>query len=180
MSRRRTPRKPASSIAPDDGTPLGHLSDAELFAELARRQQAKGRRTLEDIELAAEKGGRLAGEELQAASIEALPPEDGKPKPCPWCGKPVPVKTKNRVRYFLTTAGELRLSRNYHYCKACRRGFYPRDLELKLPEEGDVSDAMEKRILDFGVKPLPNGPRRATRRYAPHPGSRLNRAAASK
>jgi len=40
MSRRRTPRKPASSIAPDDGTPLGHLSDAELFAELAREKRS--------------------------------------------------------------------------------------------------------------------------------------------
>ena len=49
------------------------------------------------------------------------------------------------------TAGELRLSRNYHYCKACQLGFYPRDIELKLPEEGEVSDAMEKRILDFAV-----------------------------
>jgi hypothetical protein len=151
MSRRRTPRKPASTQAPNDGTKWGHLSDAELFAEMGRRLAARGASTLEDIELAAEEFGRTAGEELQAAKIAALPPEDGKPKPCPKCGKPVPVKTRNRVRHFLTTAGELRLSRNYHYCRACKAGFYPRDIELKLPEEGEVSDAMERRILDFGV-----------------------------
>lgn len=151
MSRRRTPRKPANTQAPNDGTTWGHLSDAQLFAELARRQVARGAKTLEDIELAAEDGSRLFGEELQAAKISALPPEDGKSKACPKCSTLVPVKVRNRVRHFLTIAGELRLSRNYHYCRACERGFYPRDIELKLPEEGEVSDAMERRILDFGV-----------------------------
>jgi hypothetical protein len=127
------------------------LSDAQLYAELARRQLAKGPQTLEDIELAAAEGARLAGEELQAANITALPPEDGKPKACPRCKAMVPVKARNRVRMLLTIAGELRLSRNYHYCRACNLGFYPRDLELKLPDEGEVSSAMERRILDFGV-----------------------------
>jgi hypothetical protein len=130
---------------------LGHLSDAELFAELARRTVSSGAKTLEEIERSAEEFGHFAGEEVQAAQLAALPPEDGQPKPCPKCSKPVPVKTKNRVRHFLTTAGELRLVRNYHYCEKCRRGFYPRDAELMLPEEGEVSDSMERRILDFGV-----------------------------
>lgn len=151
MSRRRTPRKPASTQAPNDGTKWGHLSDAELFAEMGRRLAARGASTLEDIELAAEEFGRTAGEELQAAKIAALPPEDGRPKPCPKCGALVPVKARARTRHFLTIAGELRLSRNYHYCERCKHGFYPRDAELKLPEEGEVSDAMERRILDFGV-----------------------------
>lgn len=151
MSRRRVPRKPAATKAPDDGTKLGHLSDAELFAELARRRMPKGEVDLEAIELMAEGTGHEAGEEVVAATIAALPPEDGKPKPCPKCGKPVPVKTHNRLRHLMTVGGELRLSRNYHYCRACKRGFYPRDLELKLPEEGDLSDAMERRVLDFGV-----------------------------
>ena len=151
MSRRRTPRKPANTQAPNDGTKWGHLSDAELFAEMGRRLVASGAKTLDDIESAAEEFGRVAGEEVQAAKIAALPPEDGKPKPCPKCGKRARVKTRNRVRHYLTTAGEVRLSRNYHYCSDCKRGFYPRDIELKLPEEGDVSDAMEKRILDFAM-----------------------------
>ncbi|MBL8950003.1 MAG: hypothetical protein JNK82_04445 [Myxococcaceae bacterium] len=118
---------------------------------MGRRLVASGAKTLDDIELAAEEFGRLAGEEVQAAKIAALPPEDGKPKPCPRCGKRARVKTRNRVRHYLTTAGEVRLSRNYHYCSDCKHGFYPRDIELKLPEEGDVSDAMEKRILDFAM-----------------------------
>lgn len=119
--------------------------------ELARRQKLGGTASLEVIETMAEEMARHVAEDLQAETIAALPPEDGTPRPCPKCGAPVPVKARNRVRNFLTVAGELRLSRNYHYCETCRRGFYPRDLELKLPEEGEVSDAMEKRILDFGV-----------------------------
>ncbi len=129
---------------------MGHLSDAQLFAEMARRRLAQGA-TLEDIELSAEEAGHHLGEDIQAATIESLGPEDTKPKPCPKCGKRAPVKARNRVRHFLTVAGELRISRNYHHCRACKRGFYPRDIALELPEEGEVSDAMERRILDFGV-----------------------------
>ena len=154
MSRRRPTKRVANTVAPNDGTKWGHLSDAQLLkemaSELARRRGQSGS-TLDDIETMAEQLGQAMEEELQAASIEALGPEDGTSKPCPKCGGLVPVKARNRVRHFMTLAGELRLSRNYHHCRKCQLGFYPRDLELKLPEEGEVSDAMEKRILDFGM-----------------------------
>ena len=148
--RRRPPRKPLSTTAPADGTPLGHLSEADLIAELGRRRMKEGS-SLEDFEIAAEGTAEALGEAVLAQTVAAFPPEDGTPKPCPRCGKPVPVKARNRTRHLLTLAGELRLSRNYHYCGTCKHGFYPRDLELKLPEEGEVSEAMERRILDFGV-----------------------------
>jgi len=93
---------------------------------------------------------RELGGETLAAAVEALPQETTTPKPCPKCGTPAPVKARNRSRTVLTVAGGLRLTRNYHHCR-CGTGFYPRDLELKLPEEGEVSDAMERRILDFGI-----------------------------
>lgn len=154
MSGRRH-NKPPSKPAPNDGTPLGHLSDAELvrhFAqEVARRRAASGKVDLEAIETFTEEAQRSLGEETLAAAIAALPPEDTSPKPCPKCGTPVPVKARNRTRHILTVAGELRLSRNYHHCGACKLGFHPRDRELNLPEDGEVSDAMERRILDFGV-----------------------------
>lgn len=156
MSRRRKETKAVSSHpAPNNGTPLGHLSDAELvkeFArELARRRTAGGGQLkLGAIESFTEGAQRDLGHETLAAVIEALPPEESTSKPCPRCGFPTPVKVRNRVRHILTVAGELRLSRNYHHCK-CGTGFYPRDAELQLPEEGEVSEAMERRILDFGV-----------------------------
>ena len=151
MSRRRMPKKRLSTTAPKDGTPLGDLSDAELVEELARRRVARGEMDLDAIESFIEGAQSQVGEDALAATVAALPPEGSEAKPCPKCGKLVPVKTHNRIRHVLTTAGELRLARNYHYCPRCRHGFYPRDRELKLPEEGEVSNAMERRILDFGV-----------------------------
>ena len=128
---------------------MGHLSDADLLRELARRRVAKGV-DLGAIEDFAEKAQREMGQETLTATIAAIPPEDGSPKRCPKCGRLAPVKAKNRPRHILTVAGELRFSRNYHHCE-CGTGFYPRDAELKLPESGEVSDAMERRILDFGI-----------------------------
>jgi hypothetical protein len=152
MSRRRKPRAPVSnSTPPNDDSPLGRLSDAELLREVARRRLARGEFDLDAIEQLAEKAQQDLGEETLAAAIAALPTEDDKPKACPRCKQLVPVKVKNRPRHILTTAGELRLSRHYHHCPACNLGFYPRDLELKLPEDGEVSRSMERRILDFGV-----------------------------
>ncbi len=152
MSRRRKARESVTSgTAPNDGTPLGHLSDSDLLREIARRRAGEGKLDLAAMESLAEDAQRAVGEETLAAAIEALPPEDAKPKACPKCGMPVPVKARGRVRHVLTVAGELRLSRNYHYCLQCKLGFYPRDRELNLPEAGEVSDAMERRILDFGV-----------------------------
>ncbi len=151
MSRRHKPKKPVNHAPPRDGTALGHLSDAELMKELARRRLARGKVDLDQMETFAENAQREMGQETLAALIESMPPEDGTPKQCPKCGRLVPVKAKNRPRYILTVAGELRFSRNYHHCDGCNAGFYPRDRELNLPEKGEVSDAMEKRILDFGV-----------------------------
>lgn len=152
MSRRRKPRTPAtSSTPPNDGTPLGSLSDADLLREVARRRLAKGNFDIDAIEELAGAAQRDLGEETLAAAMAALPPEDDKPKACPKCRQLVPVKAKNRLRHILTTAGELRLTRNYHYCSHCSLGFAPRDAELNLPEEGEVSSAMERRILDFGI-----------------------------
>ncbi len=130
---------------------MGGFSEAQLLAELARRRMPGGRPDLDALEEVALGVGAAASEELLEATIAALPPEGSEPQPCPKCGKPVPVKAHNRVRRILTTAGELRLSRNYHYCRRCRVGFAPRDRELNLPEDGEVSGAMERRILDFGV-----------------------------
>lgn len=152
MSRRRKPRRAVSnSKPPNDGTPLGHMSDGDLLREVARRRLAKGDFDLGAIEELAEVAQRDMGEETLAASIAALPPEDSLPKPCPKCRQLIPVKAKNRLRHILTIAGELRLTRNYHHCGHCNHGFYPRDADLKLPEGGEVSDAMERRILDFGI-----------------------------
>src|SRR6266849_9380273 len=115
-SRSRERKKPIMvGKAPADGSPLGHLSDAELvreFArELARRRAGRAGVDLEAIESFAEGAQQQLGEETLAATVAVLPPEGSAAKPCPKCGGPVPVKVHNRVRHILTTAGELRVSR---------------------------------------------------------------------
>ncbi len=79
--------------------------------ELARRRVAQGKVDLRAIESLAEDVQHDASEETLAAVI-ARPPEDSNPKPCPKCGRLVPVKARNRPRHVLTIAGELRFSRN--------------------------------------------------------------------
>jgi len=48
-------------------------------------------------------------------------------------------------------SGEVTSKRNYHYCEACEQGFYPVDRLLDLPEQGELTSEMEKRVLDFAV-----------------------------
>ena len=135
------------------------LSDADVHAELvrwqrewARRQQSAGQlRTMNDMEDAAELSKERAGHDVVEAMLQNLTPETGKSLPCPRCGKPVGVKSKGRARAVRTLSGEVTLIRNYHYCERCSHGFYPRDIELGLPEEGSLSEKMQARVLDFAV-----------------------------
>src|SRR5882762_7346633 len=154
MSRRRMPKKRLSTSAPKDGTPLGDLSDAELVEELARRRVARrGEMDLDAIESFIEGAQSQIGEDALAATVAALTPEGSEAKPCPNCGRPVPVKTHNRMRHVLTTAGELRLARNYHYCRRCQHGFYPRDRELEPPlPDGDLLELGPPRCRSRGAK----------------------------
>ena len=105
MSRRRKPRTPATSTTPpNDGTPLGGRSDADLLREVSRRRLAKGTFDIDAIAELASAAQRDMGEETLAAAIAALPPEGDEPKACPKCRQLVPVKAKNRLRHILTTA----------------------------------------------------------------------------
>src|SRR5690606_25585372 len=72
-------------------------------------------------------------------------------KACPRCGKRTPVKVKDRERTLRTMAGHVTLTRNYHHCETCGIGFYPLDRALDVPEEGELTREMEKRVLDFAV-----------------------------
>jgi len=96
------------------------------------------------------------GEVLSRSTLEAwLRGEAGRdgsePRACPRCGKLAPVRAKDRERRLRAVSGEVRFVRNYHYCKACKSGFYPVDERLGLPDKGDLTPEMERRLLDFGV-----------------------------
>ncbi len=63
----------------------------------------------------------------------------------------MPVKARDRERTVKSLAGMVTFKRNYHYCEKCEYGFYPVDRLLDLPEEGELTSEVEKRVLDFAV-----------------------------
>lgn len=83
--------------------------------------------------------------------LARIPLEAPTGKQCPKCDKRVPVKAKDRERELRTMAGRVTLKRNYHYCETCQLGFHPLDRALELPEEGELTAEMEKRVLDFAL-----------------------------
>jgi hypothetical protein len=85
------------------------------------------------------------------ALLSRMPLEAPSGKLCPSCGRRTPVKAKDRERNLRSMAGPLTLKRNYHYCDGCKLGWYPVDRTLALPEEGELTAEMEKRVLDFAI-----------------------------
>ena len=85
------------------------------------------------------------------ALLSRMPLEAPTGKLCPSCGRRTPVKAKDRERSLRSMAGPLTLKRNYHYCDGCKLGWYPVDRTLALPEEGELTAEMEKRVLDFAI-----------------------------
>lgn len=133
---------------------LKQFSEKELLEELARRHADKHFRedmTMSDIELAAEELKGEAGEPSVAVMLSRMKREKPTAKACPKCGKRVPVKARDRERTVRSLSGPVTFKRNYHYCEKCQYGFYPVDRRLGLPEEGELTAEMEKRVLDFAV-----------------------------
>jgi hypothetical protein len=133
---------------------LKKFTERELVEELARRHADREFRdgmTMTDIELAAEKLKSETGGPSIASMLARMKPEKPTAKACPRCGKRTPVKARNRERTVRSLSGPVTFQRNYHYCEPCKHGFYPVDRLLDLPEEGELTAEMEKRVLDFAV-----------------------------
>jgi hypothetical protein len=106
---------------------------------------------LSRMELEVEESKRVLGQEQMDAKLASLPPENKRPKACPRCGQNARLRAANVPRTFKSLSGTHTISRNYHYCEACKEGFYPRDEFLGLPREGELSSELEKRVADFAV-----------------------------
>ncbi len=134
---------------------LKQFSKAELLRELGERladEKFHDGMTMSEMELAAEEMARgEAAAPPVAAMLSRMKPEKPTAKACPRCGKRVPVKARDRERTVRSLAGQVTFKRNYHYCEECKHGFYPVDRMLDLPEEGELTSEMEKRVLDFAV-----------------------------
>jgi hypothetical protein len=133
---------------------LKQFSEKELREEIARRHADKHFRegmTMSEIELSVEELRAGTGEPSVALMLSRMKPEKPTAKACPRCGKRIPVKARDRERTVRSLSGPVTFKRNYHYCKKCEYGFYPVDRLLGLPEEGELTSEMEKRVLDFAV-----------------------------
>jgi len=133
---------------------LKKYSDKELVEEIGRRHADKHFRegmTMSEMELSVEELKVGTGEPSIALMLSRMKPEKPTGKACPRCGKRVAVKARDRERTVRSLAGPVTFKRNYHYCQNCQYGFYPVDRLLDLPEEGELTGEMEKRVLDFAV-----------------------------
>lgn len=133
---------------------LTEATDAELVRELARRNADKHFRegmTLTEMELSIEAMVHGHREPSVALMLSRMKPEKPTAKACPSCGKRTPVKARDRERTVRSLAGPVTFKRNYHYCEACKAGFYPVDRLLDLPEDGELTAELEKRVLDFAL-----------------------------
>lgn len=141
---------------------LSDYSLDQMRAELDRRwavDHFKPGMTMSQMELTVwEECGMESPAALRhlKALLARMPLERPTGKLCPKCGKRAPVKAKERERTLRTMAGPVTLTRNYHYCERCQHGFCPLDRGLDLPEEGELTYEMEKRVLDFAVNDVFN------------------------
>lgn len=132
---------------------LKEYSEKELFEEIARRHADTHFRegmTMSEMELSVA-GMHGHRDPSIALMLSRMKPEKPTAKACPRCGKRIPVKARDRERTVKSLAGPVTFKRNYHYCEKCEYGFYPVDRLLMLPEEGELTSEMEKRVLDFAV-----------------------------
>lgn len=106
---------------------------------------------MSQFELEAEEAKRALGQRVMDEKIAALKPEDGRPKPCPCCGKSSKRRATGVERTFRSMSGEHTFRRDYCYCERCSKGFYPRDAFLGLPEHGAETIELERRPADFAI-----------------------------
>jgi hypothetical protein len=123
---------------------------AELMGRMAREGVARVS-PMTSWEKSFEEEARARGQAEMDRRLAELPPEQGKPKSCPRCGKRTRVRGRAVGRTFQSLWGIHKIVRDYYYCDGCKEGFYPRDEFLGLPKAGDLTEEVESRIADFSV-----------------------------
>jgi len=135
----------------NDNDPLSDISTAALRAELSRRLGAgSSGKTFDDFE---QETRDLGAEFLNDVLYSKVSQNNERPAlhvECPKCERWV-RKRGLRTRTVRTTHGPVSFKRTYYYCEHCKYGFYPLDRKWNLPEEGNTSAELNRRILDFGV-----------------------------
>lgn len=123
---------------------------ARILAFNRRMEEGLHKKSLlSTMELSTEEAKRDFGQKMMDEKLRALVPEDGSGKPCPKCGMTVRVRRKDVPRTFKSLSGVHTFVRHHHFCDNCKQGFYPRDQELGLPPDSEVSTEVAKRLADF-------------------------------
>lgn len=125
-----------------------HLRRLEAYVKLME-EQLNQKSLLSQMELETEEEKRQLGQRRMDEKLVRLAKEGGKKSPCPKCGALTRVRTKAVPRTFKSLSGTHTFTRNYHYCENCKEGFYPRDEELGLARDTEISNELAKRTCDF-------------------------------
>jgi len=102
-----------------------YLAEADAIFEAAWARGEREALSLSEIE---ETVNRLKFE-LTSLLVQSMVEVQGErqlgPGPrCPNCGREMYSKGKRRRR-LVTSQGEIEIERRYHYCEACKQGFFP-------------------------------------------------------
>ena len=86
----------------------------------------------DELEATAARTGDALAQALMAAGLQQALTLPAAPRPatCPDCGRALQWESKPRT--VQTIRGPVGLQRDYGYCRACRRGFFPRGTKLSL------------------------------------------------
>ena len=101
------------------------------YATLLDERLPEGPLTLEQIETVVEELGRQQDRRLEELLIQEQTPPPDNQVACPRCHAPAPYKRLVPLEV-LTMHGTRCLLRRWHHCAACRRGFAPLDLHLRI------------------------------------------------
>lgn len=155
-------------------TDLSKYSEEELLVELGRRKaetigdKSSSRSPLYEAEMATEELGREVSQRgFRSWLREQERRETDAAQPCPKCGRQIPVRARKRRRTLHALHGSCSYARNYHYCDHCKHGFYPLDAIIGAPDDGQASEGLARRGLDFAVN-APYG--EAAERFEMHYG----------
>jgi hypothetical protein len=125
-----------------------------VLTELRRQLEADlppDTATLDEIEAAVTRIGGKLRRDLQDQIVQrrSRGPRDNR-RACPTCGQPARYHTMV-PRQLTTCHGELRFSRPYYHCPACRIGFAPLDAALGL-DAGSTTAQVRDWIIQVAVQ----------------------------
>ena len=99
---------------------------AAMLAEEAAEGFEAEQETIDDIENAMIRIGDAVAREVGVQKLARHTGDASGPRRCPHCGQ-AGMRVKRRERELITSRGKVPLTEAKHYCRKCRRNFFPSD-----------------------------------------------------